>query len=515
MSEENKNIEDTKDTEETAEVTEEIEEIEETEITKEAETVEATDAVVEESVCLETLEELPEKKDKKKGKKHRSISIPAFLLSSVALVLATLMLTYSICTEAFKSKYADGLVKPEPEEITQTTEAELIDLLGQFIDGYFYGDADKEKMLAEALKAYMAASGDPYATYYTLDELLVSTEENAGRMKGIGVNIVNDVITYMGYELKVLNVFNVMDNSPALKAGMKPGDMILYVGTGEDRVLVHELGYDEALNRLLGEIGTKAEFVALRKSGETYEEIEFSITRDNVETMSVKTAILQSDATVGILKISTFDYTTPKQFKTKVEELKAAGCTRFIIDMRHNPGGFQISVQGLLSFFLNENDVYMQTKDKAGDVSQLKITPVTYPSADMQGCNVDKADIGIYRDLDFVVLCNGGTASAAELFVANIKDYGLAKVIGDKTFGKGSMQTTYTIKGGLLGAVKLTTHHYFSGGDKELVGYNGVGILPDVEIALSKEALEYNFYVLPEELDDQLQAAIKTLNENN
>ena len=85
----------------------------------------------------------------------------------------------------------------------------------------------------------------------------------------------------------------------------------------------------------------------------------------------------------------------------------------------------------------------------------------------------------------------------------------------DKTFGKGSMQTTYTIKGGLLGAVKLTTHHYFSGGDKELVGYNGVGILPDVEIALSKEALEYNFYVLPEDLDDQLQAAIKTLNENN
>jgi hypothetical protein len=71
------------------------------------------------------------------------------------------MLTYSICTEAFKSKYADGLVKPEPEEITQTTEAELMDLLGQFIDGYFYGDADKEKMLAEALKAYMAASGDP------------------------------------------------------------------------------------------------------------------------------------------------------------------------------------------------------------------------------------------------------------------------------------------------------------------------------------------------------------------
>ena len=153
MSEENKNIEDIKDTEETAEMTEEIEEIEETEIAEEAETVEASDAVEEESVCLETLEELPEKKDKKKGKKRRSISIPAFLLSSVALVLATLMLTYSICTEAFKSKYADGLVKPEPEEITQTTEAELIDLLGQFIDGYFYGDADKEKMLAEALKA--------------------------------------------------------------------------------------------------------------------------------------------------------------------------------------------------------------------------------------------------------------------------------------------------------------------------------------------------------------------------
>jgi carboxyl-terminal processing protease len=182
--------------------------------------------------------------------------------------------------------------------------------------------------------------------------------------------------------------------------------------------------------------------------------------------------------------------------------------------MRYNPGGFKTSVQGLLSFFLNENDVYMQTKDKSGNVSQLKITPVSYQSADMQGCNVDKEDIGKYRDLDFAVLCNEGTASAAELFVANIKDYGLAKVVGAKTFGKGSMQTTYTIKGGLLGAVKLTTHHYFSGGDTELIGYNGVGITPNVEVALSEEAKEYNFYVLPQNLDDQLIAAVNELKQN-
>lgn len=511
MLEENKNTEEITSEEKSTEAC--VEEYESSESAAEMQT-DVADATDQTEECERV--DIPEVAPKK-PRKSRTVSIPAFLLSSVALVLATLMLTYSICTEAFKSKYASGLVKGEVQESTTTvtTEQELIDLLGQFVDGYFYGDADKEKMLAEALKAYMAASGDPYANYYTLEELLVNVEEDAGRMKGVGVNIVNDVVTYLGVEVKVLKVYNVMDNSPALKAGLKPDDMILYVGIGEDKVLVHELGYDEALDRLLGEVGTQAEFVVLRKNGEEYEEIEFSITRDNVETMSVKTDVLESDSTVGILKIDTFDYTTPKQFKTKVEELRAAGCTRFIIDMRYNPGGFQVSVQGLLSFFLNENDVYMQTKDKAGNVSQLKIAPVTYTSEDMQGCNVDKADIGIYRDLDFVVLCNAGTASAAELFVANIKDYGLATVVGDTTFGKGSMQTTYTIRGGLLGAVKLTTHHYFSGGDTELVGYNGVGIKPDVEISLSEEAYQYNFYVLPQELDDQLLAAVEALNEKN
>jgi carboxyl-terminal processing protease len=459
-------------------------------------------------------QETNEQNVKKDKKKKKTISVPAFLLSSVALVLATLMLTYSICAEVFRSKYSDGLIKNEGLITGEITDTDFIKILEQYVDSYYYGEADKEKMLSEALKAYMAATGDLYATYYTLGEILENNEESAGRMKGVGVNIVNDTCVYRGVEVKVLNVFNVMDNSPALEAGILPGDMILCVGIGADRVLVDELGYDEALDKLIGEIGAKAEFVVLRKNGNSYEEIDFSITRDNVETMSVKTAILDSDPTVGILKISTFDYTTPKQFENKVEELKKSGCTKFIIDMRYNPGGFKTSVQGLLSFFLNENDVYMQTKDKSGNVSKLKITPVSYQSADMQGCNVDKEDIGKYRDLDFAVLCNEGTASAAELFVANIKDYGLAKVVGAKTFGKGSMQTTYTIKGGLLGAVKLTTHHYFSGGDTELIGYNGVGITPNVEVALSEEAKEYNFYVLPQNLDDQLIAAVNELKQN-
>ena len=263
MSEENKNTEEITSEEKSTEAC--VEEYESSESAAEMQT-DVADATDQTEECERV--DIPEVAPNK-PRKSRTVSIPAFLLSSVALVLATLMLTYSICTEAFKSKYASGLVKGEVQESTTTvtTEQELIDLLGQFVDGYFYGDADKEKMLAEALKAYMAASGDPYANYYTLEELLVNVEEDAGRMKGVGVNIVNDVVTYLGVEVKVLKVYNVMDNSPALKAGLKPDDMILYVGIGEDKVLVHELGYDEALDRLLGEVGTQAEFVVLRKTG--------------------------------------------------------------------------------------------------------------------------------------------------------------------------------------------------------------------------------------------------------
>ena len=443
--------------------------------------------------------------------KKKSVSLKTYLISTVAVILATLMVTYSVCAELFRKQYVDSIVKGDVVEKENTTLSE-IDILNAYIEAYLYGEADKDAMLVAALKAYVEATGDPYAQYYTLEELLEDYEEESGRMCGIGVNITGGEFEYNGEILYCLHITNVMDDSPAEESGVLKNDRIAYVGIGENKRSVKEIGHDAALDMLLGEEGTKADFVIYREKEDGFEIIEKSVERKIITTTSVISDVLDIDKTVGILRITEFDNTTPEQFETKLEALKAQGCTKFVLDLRYNPGGLLVSVRALLSYFLEENDIFIQTKDSKGNVTQMKIAPIEYQSADRAGCNVEKEDIGKYKDLDMVVLCNGSTVSAAELFVANFKDYGIAKVVGDKTYGKGKLQDTFTLNYGLNGAVKLTTHMYFSGGDKELVGYDGVGIAPDVSVSLSDEAFQYHPYLLPYELDDQLLKALEQFN---
>ena len=140
-------------------------------------------------------EEPEEAPKKKKAKKENKISVKAYLFSTIAVVIATLLLTYSICAEVFRAKYADNLVIQDQES---TTAKVGIDLLNEYIDQYFYGEYDKSEMLAKALKAYVQATGDPYAAYYTLEELIELNNDGAARMCGIGVNVAYEDIDYNG-----------------------------------------------------------------------------------------------------------------------------------------------------------------------------------------------------------------------------------------------------------------------------------------------------------------------------
>ena len=199
------------------------------------------------------------------------------------------------------------------------------------------------------------------------------------------------------------------------------------------------------------------------------------------------------------------DITTPVAVKDAVSSLQSKGCTKFVFDVRDNYGGSLKSVGAVLSYFLNEGDTIIKTVDKNGTEEITTVKPVTYVGNDAP-CSVSAEDIGIYRDLDLVVLCNENTASAAELFTAAIRDYDLGNIVGSKTYGKGSAQSYFALRGGLSGVVKLTTAMYYPPCG---VSYEGIGITPDVEIALSSEAKEYNAYDLPDELDNQLLEAVK------
>lgn len=466
----------------------------------------------------------------KKDKAKKSISIRNFVIAIIAVILATVMLTYSICNSIFQSMYAKAYLDAnQNSHLNGNISAGAIsefDIVSRIIQEAEYHDVDPEKMMAAAIKAYVEETGDIYAAYYTEEELNSLNKDTAGKMVGIGVKIINDKMTYNGEEIWGLNTVNIMLNSTAEEIGMKVGDFVFRIYVNDKTYNIKDIGYDEALNLLLGEAGTKAKFTALRKSGDAYEEITFEPTRREITTTSVYYHVakdLDPNGKIGIVKIEEFDYTTPTQFTAAIDTMKASGCEKFIIDVRNNLGGLADSLHAVLSYFLNEGDVYVRIKDKNGEITSDKIAPVSKFSGDLAGCNVTKEEIGKYKGLDIVVISNELTVSAAELFVATVKDYKLGKVVGTKTYGKGTLQSTYDLEAyglylfgvpNLKGAVKITTGAYMSAFSDN---YDKIGIEPDVNQPLTlteEEQKQYTIYTIPDNLDDQLVEAIKHFKSN-
>ena len=442
--------------------------------------------------------------------KPRRISLAAFLLSAVALVLAAVMTTWSVCY----GMYGRGHTVPDIDYGPIAEENAVIsdlELLAAIFETYSYFELDEEEMADAVLKAYVAATGDRYAEYFNAEEYEAFAASAVGSSEGIGINIIYTTITFDGIDYKVLKVTNVTRESPALKAGLKVGDLIIYVGIDkETRKSVHYLGYDEALSRLVGKSGTKAEFTVLRTADDgSYEEIPFSVTREAITSDSVLHHVCATDSSVGIVKILGFDYTTPTQFSQAVDELRAKGIEKFVFDVRYNGGGDLISIVAVLSYFLDEGQTIISTVDKSGRGSVRRAQVISSYDGDAAGCNVSREDIGKYKDLSVAVLCNSSTASAAELFTATFRDYKIGKVVGETTFGKGSMQSILSLEiFGMEGALKLTTNMYFPPCGES---YEGIGIVPDVVIALDDALRNKNIYEFTDAEDNQLQAAIETL----
>lgn len=449
----------------------------------------------------------------KEGKK---ISLSAAIGSVITCVILAVLLTFSLTT-MYGKRNADVTVQAGQGE-TETDQFAVLNLLDKLFDDLSPLELkDDEEFLQAVLKSYVAATGDPYAEYFTDEEYAEMISEQNGDMCGIGVSVVNDLLTVEGVSYQAIIVTNVYPDSPAEEAGVLPGDAIMFVGVDETRVMVHTVGYTEALNLLKGEEGTLAEFTVYRRpagsdEGTPYETVEFSVAREKLTTRSVTYHVCDTDDKVGIVRVTGFDNTTASQFSVAVDALKAEGCEHFVIDMRNNPGGLLTSVEDVLTYFLQEGDVILSTKDKQGREEYLKVLGADSNGKLMSGSGtLTVADIGKYRDLSVVVLTNEYTASAAELFTANIRDYELGKVVGVTTYGKGSMQTTFSLASyGYEGALKLTTRFYYPPCGE---GYDGVGIVPDKEVALSEEALKYNINLLPDALDNQLQEAIAILYE--
>ena len=443
---------------------------------------------------------------------EKRISLTAAISTVIVSVVLAVLLTFSLTTSYMKNNTPTTVTPGQGE--TEEGMFDQIEIIDRLFRSATVLDLDDEALIAGVLKGYVAATGDVYAEYFTAEELADQNASNNGEMCGIGVSVVNGILNLNGVDYQVITIANVYPDSPAEAAGVLPGDHIMYIGKGEDRITVHSVGYTKALDRMKGEEGTECAFTVLRRpagseEGVAYEEVEISAIRQRFTTRSVVFRHYGEDETVGVIRITGFDNTTRDQFVEAVETLKAEGCQSYVLDLRGNPGGLLSSVEDVLVFFLQEDDVIITTKNASGNESS---DSVTLNKAGKLMCGTGQLtaeDIGKYRDLKISVLVNEYSASAAELFTSNIRDYELGKIVGTTTYGKGCGQTTYSLaKYGLDGGLKLTTFYYSTPkGDY----YDGVGITPHVQVELSEEAQKYNINLLPDNLDNQLAAAVDAM----
>lgn len=421
---------------------------------------------------------------------NKKISVTTLVLTVLLSMLAVFMLTYALMTEHYRAKLAeaygeDSTIQSDGDSSEDGLPENFIEKL-KALDTIFrdssYFDLDYDAILDDVLKGYADGTGDKYAEYYTAEEFAVFMEDSEGEMQGIGINIIYNT------EYGVIEVINVMPDSPALKAGVEPGDLILTVGIGDDAQSVEELGYYPAVALLQGKAGTLCEFIAAR--GKNYSErVEFSIERGYVTEQTVMYHQYEKNPEIGIVKLLEFDGKTPDQFFEALDALSAAGATKFIFDVRYNPGGDLQAICEILDFLLPEGPI-IRMRDKDGIETSISSEASEFSAP-------------------IAVLCNRSTASAAELFTSALMDYGKAVSIGNLTYGKGSMQTIRQLGDG--SGVKLTTKMYFPPFSE---GYDGIGITPDIEIDMDEAVAEKNIYKITDEEDTQLQRAVAYLEEN-
>lgn len=364
------------------------------------------------------------------------------------------------------------------------------------IDRYFLFEEDPEAVEDGIYTGLMYGLGDPYSVYYNEENYASLLEDTSGEYCGIGAMVQQDLTT------GIMTVVKVFEGSPALEAGMLPGDVI-YEVDGEN-VTGREL--DLVVNEnIRGEEGTQVTVTVLR--GETAEAVELTMERRQVEVTTVESQML--DEKTGYIYVMQFEMVTGGQFKEAVDRLEDQGMEQLIVDLRGNPGGVLDAAVEMLAYILPEDRmdgmlIYTADKDGKGDRYFCRDGKIVMESDSGYVTAGYPMEDGHQLDLPLAVLVNGSSASAAEVFTGAVMDYDAGIVVGTQTFGKGIVQSLVPLGDGT--AVKLTTAHYYTPSGFDL---HGEGLTPDVIVDLDEELKTQAVVDLDE--DNQVQAAIEAL----
>jgi len=347
-----------------------------------------------------------------------------------------------------------------------------IDLFSEVLDkiNKEYVDEVNQSEAMDAAINGVLQSLDPYSGYMSPESFQNMQTETSGEFGGLGIEV--------GMEHGVVKVISPIDNSPASRVGVKAGDYIVKIND----IQVQGKTLNEAVELMRGPVGTDIE-ITVRRRGEK-KALTFIITRDIIEVASVKSEVI--DNKTGYLRLTSFNENSGNQIKDKIKEFKKNGkVENYILDLRNNPGGLLSQAIKISDFFLDNGEI-VSTKSKRKYENRKWFAK--------------KGDI--LKANTLVVLINYGSASASEIVAGALQDHKRAILIGESTYGKGSVQSIIPLNND--GAIRLTVSKYYLPSGKSI---SDVGVTPDIEVDESSEEFKLNT-----ETDNQLSFALKLLN---
>jgi carboxyl-terminal processing protease len=347
-----------------------------------------------------------------------------------------------------------------------------IDLFGEVlekINKQYVDEIDQSEGMDSAINGLLQ-SLDPYSSYMSPEIFQEMQTETSGEFGGLGIEV--------SMEAGVVKVITPIDDTPASKAGIKAGDYIVKI----DNVQVQGKSLSEAVDLMRGLVGTDIELTVRRRG--VKKALTFNITREIIEVQSVKSDLLENN--IGYIRLTSFNDNSSDQIKKKIKKLKEnENLKAFILDLRNNPGGLLTQAIKISDFFLDNGEI-VSTKSRKKSENRKWFAR--------------KGDITDGKTL--VVLINYGSASASEIVAGALKDHKRAIILGENSYGKGSVQSIIPLKN--KGAIRLTVAKYYLPSGKSI---SEVGVRPDIEV--NEEGDDFR---IKTDTDNQLNYAIKLLN---
>ena len=351
---------------------------------------------------------------------------------------------------------------------------EKIDLFGEVIENIkkdYVDDVDQAEMMDSAINGILQ-SLDPYSAYMSPELFKEMQTDTSGKFGGLGIEI--------GMESGVVKVISPIDGTPAANAGIKAGDYIVKIGKEQ----VQGKSLMEAVKLMRGPVGTSINLTIRRKN--VKKPLDFKITRKRIEVQSVSSKIISKEKNIGYVRLKSFNENSDSQFLKSIKKFeKNSSIKGYVIDLRNNPGGLLTQAINITDFFLNDGEIVSTKGRKISETRKFFAR---------EGDEINGKPL--------IVLINNGSASASEILAGALKDHKRAIIIGENSFGKGSVQSIIPLRNG--GGIRLTISKYYLPSGKSI---SDVGVTPDILV----EEIDDDFRINSDK-DNQLNYAIKLFN---